>query len=37
MDLSPNVGEDDLHAVVDGQLAVERHGEVQGCHRADLS
>src|SRR3954452_22117725 len=30
MDLSPNVGEDDLHAVVDGQLAVERHGEVMG-------
>jgi anti-sigma factor RsiW len=29
-DLSPNVGEDDLHAVVDGQLAVERHGEVMG-------
>src|SRR3954454_21679825 len=30
MDLSPNVGEDDLHAVVDGQLAVEGHGEVMG-------
>jgi anti-sigma factor RsiW len=30
IDLSPNVGEDDLHAVVDGQLAVERHGEVMG-------
>lgn len=28
MDLSPNVGEDDLHAVVDGQLAAERHSEV---------
>jgi anti-sigma factor RsiW len=28
MDLSPNVGEDDLHAVVDGQLAADRHREV---------
>lgn len=27
-DLSPNVGEDDLHAVVDGQLAADRHREV---------
>ena len=28
MNLSPNVGEDDLHAVVDGQLAADRHQEV---------
>src|SRR5687767_7784860 len=28
MDLSPNVGEDDLHAVVDGQLDADRHREV---------
>jgi anti-sigma factor RsiW len=28
MDLSPNVGEDDLHAVVDGQLNADRHREV---------
>src|SRR3954447_24516181 len=28
MDLSPNVGEDDLHAVVDGQLDADRHQEV---------
>jgi anti-sigma factor RsiW len=26
--LSPGVGEDDLHAMVDGQLAADRHGEV---------
>ena len=28
MDSSPNVGEDDLHAFIDGQLASERHREV---------